>query len=114
MSLLRLAMKPCTLFNKKQVSDGQGGFHTTWEAGATFEAAVAVDTSIQARVAESQGVRNIYTVTVDRSLRLDFHDVFRNDLTGQFYRVTSKDDRETPVTSTMNMRQVNAEDWDFV
>ncbi len=114
MSLLQYAMKPCTLFNKKQISDGQGGFKTNWEAGAKFNAAITVDTSITARIAESQGVKNIYTVTVDRSLRLDFHDVFRNDATGQFYRVTSKDDRKTPVSSTLNMRQVNAEDWDFV
>lgn len=113
MSLLKYATVPCTLYDKKQVSDGQGGLKPTWTAGVKFDAAINVDTSMQARIAESQGVRNIYTITVDRSMRLDYHDVFRNDKTGQFYRVTSKDDMVTPVVSTLNMRQFNAEDWDF-
>lgn len=114
MSLLQYAMKPCTLFNKKQESDGQGGYKTTWEEGVAFDAAIVVDTSIAARVAEAQGVKNIYTVTVPKTMRLDFHDVFRDNKTGRFYRVASKDDRTTPESATMNMRQVTAEDWDFV
>lgn len=114
MSLLSYAMTPCTLYDKKQVSDGQGGFKNEWQAGVKFDATIVVDTSIAARVAESQGVKNIYTVTVTRSMRLDYHDVFRNDRTGRFYRVASKDDKTTPESATLNMRQVTAEDWDFV
>lgn len=112
MSLLSDAMEKCTLFVKRIVSDGMGGYVTTWEEGAEFSAAIIFDTSLAARVAESQGVKSLYTVTTGKALTLEYHDAFRRESDGKVFRVTSDgDDKYTPASATLNMRQVTAEEW---
>lgn len=97
---------------KKRVPDGEGGFKTTWSEGAKFLAAVTLDTSIEARTAEKQGVTSIYTVTTDRSVTLEYHDVLRRAFDGKIFRVTSDgDDKATPASASLDMRQVTAEEW---
>ena len=114
MSLLSEAMEQCTLFNRSVVPDGYGGYEDTWTSGVTFLAAIVLDTSIQARVAEKQGVTGLYTITTEKSLNLQFHDVFRRDKDNQFFRVTSNGtDKKTPASASLNMRQVSAETWDL-
>jgi hypothetical protein len=44
---------------------------------------------------------------------LQYHDVFRRLSDGKIFRVTSDgDDKFTPDTATLNMRQVTAEEWE--
>lgn len=112
MSLLSDAMESCTMLNKKTMSDGMGGFVVTWEEGASFNAAIVFDTSIQARIAQKQDVTSLYTVTTSKALTLEYHDVFRRESDGKIFRVTSDgDDKKTPAKSTLDMRQVTAEEW---
>lgn len=112
MSLLSEAMEECTMLIKTVVSDGYGGYSTTWAEGAVFDAAIVFDTSIQARQAEAAGVTSLYTVTTSRNLHLEYHDVFRRDGDGKIFRVTSDgDDKYTPGSSSLDMRQVTAEEW---
>ena len=112
MSLLDDYMTPCVLLTKTRVSDGEGGWTTSWTDGMGFEAAIVLDNSTAARVAERQGVTNLYTVTTSRGFMLDFHDVFRRESDGQVFRVTSNgDDRQTPTSATLDMSQVSAEEW---
>ena len=112
MSLLQEAMDRCTILNKQTSPDGYGGFINTWTGGAEFSAAIVFDTSIEARRAEAEGVTSVYTVTVPKSINLGYHDVFRRISDGKIFRVTSDgDDRFTPTTSTLDMRQVTAEEW---
>lgn len=112
MSLLNDAMEKCVILNKKTSSDGYGGFITSWTDGAEFEAAIVFDTSIEARRAEAEGVTSVYTVTVPRSVNLEYHDVFRRVADGKIFRVTSDgDDKFTPSSATLDMRQVTAEEW---
>lgn len=114
MSLLDEAMDMCTLLNKHTESDGYGGFITTWTDGPQFHAAIVFDTSLDARVADSQGVKSLYTVTTGRELTLEYHDIFRRDKDAKIFRVTSDgDDKFTPQSATLNMRQVTAEEWDL-
>lgn len=102
----------CVLLEKQRTPDGEGGWRTEWREGAAFRAAIVMDTTLRARVAESQGMTAIYTVTTDRSLPLDFHDVFRRVRDGQVFRVTSdSDDKRTPDVATFQFHQVNAEEW---
>lgn len=112
MSLIDAFRTPCTLMEKTRTPDGEGGWDTKWVPGPEFTAAIVMDTTLQARVAEQQGMTAVYTVTVDRSLPLDFHDVFRRDSDGQIFRVTSDStDKETPSVSTFQFHQVSAEEW---
>lgn len=112
MSLLTEAMVDCTMIDKTTTSDGYGGSRTLWVDGATFKAAISLDNSIQARVAEKEGVTSLYTVTTGKTMNLQFHDVFRREKDGKIFRVTSDgDDKYTPNSATLNMRVVNAEEW---
>lgn len=114
MSLLDEMMETYVYLNKQVVPDGYGGYNTTWVDGAEFKAAVTIDTSIEARVAEVQGVTSLYTVTTQKSFVLEYHDVFRRPRDGKIFRVTSDgDDKYTPESATLNMRQVTAEEWEL-
>lgn len=115
MSLLLEAMENCTMLDKVTESDGRGGMITTWTDGATFTAAIVFDSSMQARTAEAQGVTALYTVTTAKTVNLQYHDVFRRESDGKIFRVTSDgDDRSTPASASLNMRQVGAEEWEPV
>ena len=112
MSLLDDAMETCVILNKVTEADGYGGYRTTWADGAEFKAAIVFDTSIEARVAEVQGVTSRYTITTSRALTLEYHDVFRRVRDGKVFRVTSDgDDKYTPASTSLDMRQVTAEEW---
>lgn len=100
------------MLTKSVVNDGYGGYTTTWTEGAEFDAAIVFDTSIQARVAEAQGVTSRYTVTTKKNMHLEYHDVFRRNSDGKIFRVTSDgDDKYTPESASLDMRQVTAEEW---
>ena len=112
MSLLSEAMENCILLNKQTVADGYGGYIAQYVDGAHFIAAIVLDNSMQARVAEKQGVTGLYTVTTSKALNLQYHDVFRRVRDGKVFRVTSDgDDKHTPASASLNMRQVSAEEW---
>ena len=114
MRLYEQMMDSCTMVDKRTVSDGLGGFTTQWVDGAQFLAAVVKDNTLASRVAEKQGVTELYTVTVKRGNILHFHDVFRRDKDGQTFRVTSNImDSETPDASTFQIGQVSAERWEL-
>lgn len=112
MSLLDEAMEKCIMLNKVTTADGYGGYITTWADGAEFDAAITFDTSMEARIADKQGVTSLYTVTTSKALNLEYHDVFRRDRDNKVFRVTSDgSDNKTPASASLNMRQVNAEEW---
>lgn len=112
MSLLSEAMENCILLNKQTVADGYGGYVTNWVEGAEFDAAITFDNSIEARIADKQGVTSLYTVTTSKALTLEYHDVFKRKRDDKIFRVTSDgDDNKTPNSASLNMRQVSAEEW---
>ena len=92
MSLLQDAMTKCQFLNRRRVSDGEGGTVTEWTEGEMFDAAIVLDSSMQARIAQVQ--------------------VFKRLSDGKIFRVTSDgDDKATPPSTRLNMRQVSAEEW---
>ena len=112
MSLLDEAMETCVFLNKVRVDDGYGGYKTTWTEGVEFKAAIVFDTSIEARVGEIQGVSSLYTVTTQRNLTLEYHEVFKRVRDNKIFRVTSDgDDKYTPQSAKLDMRQVTAEEF---
>ena len=112
MSLLLSAMEDCIFLNKIISDDGYGGYITTWTDGVHFDAAIVLNNSMEARIAEQQGVTALYTITTRKALNLQYHDVFRRVSDGKIFRVTSDgDDKKTPASATLDMRQVSAEEW---
>ena len=112
MSLLSDAMEKCIFLNKTKAPDGYGGYIDTYTDGVEFDAAIVFDTSIEARVGEKQGVTSLYTVTTSRGMTLEYHDVFRRTRDGKVFRVTSDgDDKYTPVSTALDMRQVTCEEF---
>ena len=104
----------CVLLEKHRDPDGEGGFSTTWTDGPEFYAAIVHDQSLQARVAEKEGVKSLYTVTVDKNVELEYHDAFRRLDDGQVFRVTSNaKDKKTPNAASFSFWQVTAERWEL-
>ena len=101
----------CTLLEKTRVPDGEGGWDTRWVDGMAFDAAITHSSTIEARVAESEGMASTYTVWTEKGFTLDFHDVFRDE-SGQVYRVTSQGgDEKTPSSASFQLEHVSAERW---
>lgn len=102
----------CVLMEKVRTPDGLGGWTTNWTEGAAFNAAILKDASTVAKIAEKDGVTELYTITVKRETPLEFHDVFKRITDGQIFRVTSNmTDNVSPVFSRINFGQVTAEKW---
>ena len=66
MSLLTDFAVPCVLMEKKRVPDGAGGYITEWTEGAEFENYQYLDTSMEARRAQQDGVKSLYSALVQR------------------------------------------------
>lgn len=114
MNLLEEQMDNCIMVDKTSIPDGYGGTKPKWVDGAPFKAAVTLDTSMESRLAEQQGVTNIYTVITQKSVNLQYHDVFRRVSDGKIFRVKSDgDDKKTPNSAGLNMRVVTAEEWEI-
>lgn len=112
MSLLDDAFEPFAIMDKTTQDDGYGGVVTTWAEGAEISAAAVLDDSIQAMVAMQQDVKGVYTITTRKNVVLQFHDVVKRLSDSKIFRVvTDGDDKKTPPTATLDMRQVRAEEW---
>lgn len=115
MSLLDEAMKDCTYMNKSIQDDGYGGYITQWTDGATFKAAIVLNSSMEARIAEAQGVKNVYTIITKKAITLKQNDVIKRNEDDKIFRVTSDGtDMKTPDSAGLDMRNVSAEEWNLV
>lgn len=85
----------CVLMEKNRVPDGAGGYIVTWKEGAEFLNYQALDTSMEARRAEKEGVSSLYSALVDKAVPIEYNDYFRDKATGATYRVTSNPEEKT-------------------
>lgn len=105
---------PCQRLTKTRKPDGEGGHVTTWDDGEGFEAAVVLDTSTEARVAESAGLSRSYRVTAPIGTGLGFHEAFKRLSDGQVFRViTEAADVTTPKVASFKFEVVRAEAWEL-
>lgn len=110
--LLEGFMTPCTLLQETKVKDGLGGMTKQWTDGADFMAAIVKDQTLAARVAEKQGVTEVYKVWTAGGIGLEYHNVFRRESDGETFRVTSNAiDGAAPKAATFAFEQVTAERW---
>ena len=112
MSLYKDAMEQCQMIHKITANDQYGSDITSYVRGATFDAAITFDTSVQARIGLSQGVRNMYTVHTEKTKLLQPFEIFERKSDGKTFRVTSDGkDAQTPAMASINMRICTAEEW---
>lgn len=110
MSLLNDFARDCVLLEKSRVSDGEGGYITTWSEGASFRNYQALDTSMEARRAEKEGVTSVYSALVEKAVPIEYGDYFKDRETGETYRVTSEPaDKQAPRSSTFPLKFFTAE-----
>ena len=99
----------CARLVAKTEPDGEGGFKTVLAVGVT--ATIVRDSSTAARIAEHDGVRNVYTVTTGEPLR--YGDLFQRAFDGQVFRCTSDaDDGAAPRCASFGFGQCSAEEWE--
>lgn len=114
MSLLDEAMETFCFVEKTRKPDGEGGFDYIWSEGAEFQANARFDSSMQAKIAQAQGVKSLYTITTRKDLILEHLEVIKRISDGKYFRVTSNgEDNKTPNSATLNMRQVSAEEFEI-
>lgn len=114
MSLMDEYAVGCTLLVKTREEDPVGGYTTTWKDDATFTAAWEFESAPEITVAEQQGVARTYRIYVDKTLDLDYREVFRRNDTSQIYRVTNPGtDRHTPSFSPLGKRLIEVEKWEL-
>ena len=81
-----------------------------WEDGAEFTNYRALDTSMEARIAEKEGVTSLYSALVDKDFPIEYNDVFKDVETGHTYRVTSEpSDKESPKSASFSLKYFTAE-----
>lgn len=113
-SLIDSMMETFCFVEPTKTPDGEGGFVKTWKDGAEFPAALVSDTTIEARIAEKQGVTSTFTVTTYRSNPLEYNAVIRRISDGATYRITSNGkDKTSPAVSTLDISQATAERWEL-
>lgn len=110
MSLLDSVAQACVLMEKTTAPDGAGGFETSWTQGAEFISYQALDTSIEARRAEKEGVTSVYSALVAKDVPIEYGDYFRAIDSGQTYRVTSSpSEKQSPSSAYLALKFFTAE-----
>jgi len=88
--------------------DGFGGIIWGLGDGAKIDVGFIQNQSIEARVAEFQGIRNIYTIVTRPGSGLEHQDVVRRVRDGAKYRITS-DFNVSPNVADEEIAQASAE-----
>lgn len=105
MSLLDDFARDCVLMEKTRTPDGAGGYTVTWTEGAEFTNYQALDTSMEARKAEKDGVTSVYSALVSQDAPIEYGDYFRDKSTGTTYRVTSNpEEKQAPKSAGASIR----------
>mgnify|MGYP003623827342 FL=1 len=101
----------CTMLVKKIISDGMGGYHTVWEDGAEFPCLIGKSGSVDQLIAQQAGNAGVFQITVEKTVPIDFNDVFRGE-NGRIYRVTQDpDDNPAPDEATFDVKVGQAESY---
>lgn len=109
--LFRDMAEPCATLLRTAEADSEGGFHTVWEQGGVFAAALVYNGSAEADTADKRSAQSAWTVTSDRPLL--YHEVFKRLSDGKTFRATSSSrDGQTPGVASFQFFQCTAEAWE--
>lgn len=112
--LLYDSMEPCYIMDKTRVSDGEGGFITTWTEGAEIQAAITLNSAPTQIIAAAQVNAGQYIIITPKNAPLVFHDVIKRVSDGKVFRITADSkDTQTPSMASFQMCQTTAEAWEL-
>lgn len=110
MSLLDDFARTCVVMEKMRQPDGAGGYIVEWTEGAEFTNYQALDTSMEARRAEKEGVTSLYSALVRSDFPIEYNDYFKDKTTGLTYRVTSNpEEKVAPKSASFSLKYFTAE-----
>lgn len=110
--LFECMMVPCVFMVPERTPDGSGGNKTVWHDGEPLKAAIILDTSHEALIADAAGEVQTYTVSVSRAVHLKYHDIIKRLSDGKTFRIISDNaDKQTPLCTALDIAQSTAEAW---
>ena len=110
LSLLDDFARPCVLLEQTRKPDAAGGYTVESTDRPEPINSQALDTSMEARRAEKEGVTSLYSALVDKAVPIEYNDYFRDETTGDTYRVTSEpSDKESPKSASFSLKYFTAE-----
>ena len=96
--------------------DGEGGFITEYVEGAAFKAAITLDTTVAASIADAIAqkdvVRSTFNITTPITAKLKFGDIIKRLEDGKVFRITGKENT-TPAIATFQFNTVKGEEWEL-
>ena len=102
--------KKCVVMEKTRQPDGAGGYILQWTEGAEFSNYYSLDTSMEARRAEKEGVAGLYSALVRADFSIEYDDYFKDKGTGLTYRVTSNpEEKVAPKSASFALKYFTAE-----
>lgn len=114
LSLLSSMKERCAIMNHIRTDDLYGSYTEEWQQGATFNAVIIKNNTTEAQIAAQQGIKELFTVVLEKGFALDYHDVFKRLSDNAIFRVTSRQiDSEAPEMSTVRIGKVTAERWEL-
>lgn len=112
MSLINVMTENFIILECAEESDGRGGYTTSYTDGDAFSGALTHERTKSTTEGGKRVISSNYTLTTTRDIELSFGDVFRRVSDDKTFRVTSDgDDRFTPSSACLDMRQVDCEEW---
>lgn len=91
--------------------DGYGGQAYRVVEGLHFNAVLILGNSIQAEIAQKQGVTGIYTLAYPKSLDIPARTVIRRIKDGKYLRTIELDGNPMPDESSIEVKVTRAEDY---
>lgn len=112
---LRDLFEPLVFVEKRTIPDGLGGFETTYVETTEFPGSINLISTVEAKIAEQNGMKSIFTVAVDGNLPLEFRDIIKRKSTGEFFRITSNpDDEKVNTRMDGSIKSANAERFEMI
>ena len=113
-TILKPFFKPCHMLDRKTVTvSGLFGPQERWVEGAALDAAFLKDSSAEVKVAEANGLKELYTVVIHKPIVLKKGDVLRRDADGLTLLVTGNTvDWEAPEMATVQIAKTTAKVWE--
>ena len=110
MNLVDAFKEEFVLMEKSIKPDGEGGYVTTWTPGVKVSIAADLNSTMEAKIAEKDGVTSVYTLTFSKSAPLAFNDYVRREKDQQVFRITSNpEEKKTPDQMAVQFMQASAE-----
>lgn len=99
------------VMNINLTDDGYGGQAYRVVEGLHFNAVLILGNSIQAEIAQKQGVTGIYTLAYPKSLDIPARTVIRRIKDGKYLRTIELDGNPMPDESSIEVKVTRAEDY---